>query len=104
MHRPEPAQLKQPRDAFGISAGRLDRHRLQRRLHLPDLHQHRLEAGFAQPLVQPVRQRTGLKADRGDPVRQRPREPNQRLGRAGNLRLRHDLALLAENADRRACQ
>ena len=43
VHRPEPAHPQQSRDAFGIPAVRLDRHRLQRRLHLPRLHQHCLE-------------------------------------------------------------
>ena len=98
------AHLQKPCDAFGIPAIRLDRHRLQRRLHLPRLHQHSLEAGLAQSFVQPLRQRTGFEPDRRDPVRQLAHERNQRIGRASDLRLRHDLPLLAENADRRACK
>ena len=64
----------------------------------------RPEAGVSQPLVQPVGQGTGFEADRGDPVRQLAHERNQRFRCAGDPRLRHDLALLAENADCRACQ
>ena len=104
VHRTEPAHLQQPRNTFRIPAVRLDRHRLQRGLHLPGLHQHGLEAGVGQPLVQPVGQGTGFEADRGDPVRQLAHERNQRFRCAGDPRLRHDLALLAENADCRACQ
>ena len=104
VHRPEPAHLQKPRNALGVTAIRLDRHRLQRRLHLPGLHQHGLEAGVRQPLVQPLRQRAGFEPDRRDPLRQLTHEQDQRLGRAGDLRLRHDLTLLADNANRRACQ
>lgn len=38
----EPAYLQQPRDALGILAIRLDRHRLRRALHLPGLPQRAL--------------------------------------------------------------
>ena len=61
----------------------------------------------AQPHPQAPRglgQGTGFEADRGDPVRQLAHERNQRFRCAGDPRLRHDLALLAENADCRACQ
>ena len=46
----------------------------------------------------------GFKADRAIPCRQFAHERNQRCRCAGDPRLRHDLALLAENADCRACQ
>ena len=71
---------------------------------LVGLHQHGLEAGVGHPLVQPVGQGTGFEPDRRNPVRQLAQELNQRFRFAGDLRLRHDLALLVENANRRACQ
>ena len=104
VRRPEPAHLQKPCDAFGIPAVRLDRHGLQRGLHLPGLHQHGLETGVAQSIMQPMRQRAGFKLDRGDPVRQLAHERNERFGRAGDLRLPQNFALLAENADCGACQ
>ena len=85
VHRPEPAHLQKPGDAFGVPAIRLDRHRLQRRLHLACLHQHGLEAGVGQPLVQPLRQRTGFEPDRCDPVRQLAHGHMVVVGRRGDL-------------------
>ena len=44
-------------------------------------------------------QGTGFEPDRSNPVRQLAQERNQRFRGAGDPRLRHDLALLVENAD-----
>ena len=59
--------MKQARDPFGIPAIGLDRHGLQRPLHLPGFHQHDVKSSLGQPAVQPLRQGTGFQANGGEP-------------------------------------
>jgi hypothetical protein len=77
VHRPEPPHPHQMRDAAGILAVGLDRHRLQRGPHMPRLQQLDRQPGIRHPGEQPLRQRTRLEADpphravlRGEPGNQ----------------------------------
>ena len=54
MDLPEPAHLQKPRDPFGIPPVGLDRHRLERALHLSCFHQNRVEPGFDEVPMEPL--------------------------------------------------
>jgi hypothetical protein len=92
LHRPKPTHAQQLRDATGVLAVGLDRHRRQRRLHMPGFQQHRLEACLAQASVQPLRQRTGLQPDPRHLQAKLAKPANQRLRLTRHLRLAHDPA------------
>lgn len=63
---PEPAEVKQTGDTFGVSPIRLDRHGLQGALHLPGFHQHDTLSGLGQPAMKPLRQGTSREPNSGD--------------------------------------
>src|SRR5437588_8690821 len=63
MYRPKPAEPHQLRDAAGIIAVRLHRHRLERIAHMPRLKQLNRKTRLLQRRKQPLRQRTSLEPD-----------------------------------------
>ena len=99
MDRPEPSEVKQARDTFGITPVRLDRHGLRGAFHLAGFHQDDVQTRMGQSAVQPLRQRTSLEASGGDDAILLSNPAHKRLGLAGDLRLFHDLAMLADHAD-----
>ena len=99
MNRPEPAEVKQARNTFGISPVRLDRHCLQRTLHLTGFHQDDIQTCPAQPTVQPLRQGPSFEADRGNSALLFSGPTHQDFRFTGDLRLIHDLAMLANHAN-----
>ena len=92
MHRPEPAQPHQLRDAARILAIGLHRHRLEGIAHVPRLQQLDRKPGFPHRRIQPLRQRSSLQPDPRQAQAQRPEPADQRLRLAGNLGLANDLA------------
>ena len=97
---PEHAEVKQARNAVRLAAICLDRHRLQRPLHLPCFPQHGFEFSRNQVAMQLLRQRTRPKATgiggailRADPA-------CERFWLADNLSFFLDLPMRADHANR----
>jgi hypothetical protein len=53
-NRPEQTKMKEPCNAHGIPAIRLDRHGLQGTFHLSCFHQDDIQPGICQPTMQPL--------------------------------------------------
>jgi hypothetical protein len=96
MHRAEPAEPHQLRDAAGVVAVGLDRHRLERIAHVARLQQLDRKPGLAQRRIKPLRQRHA-QSELAEPA-------DQGLRLARNLALAHDLAGAINNAHARAFQ
>ena len=90
VHRAEPPQPHQLRDAARVLAVGLHRHRLERVPHVPGLKQLHREPGLAHRRVQPLRQRTRLQADPRHLDAKSAEPGDQRLRLARHLRLAHD--------------
>jgi hypothetical protein len=73
-------------------------------LHLPSFHQDDIQACYTQPTMQPLRQGASLKADGGNSAVLLLGPMHQFFSFACDLRLFHDLAILADHANRSLCQ
>jgi hypothetical protein len=104
VYRTKPAEPDQLRNAAGIIAVGLHRHRLERITYVPRLQQLDRKSNVPQRRVKPLRQRAGLQSDplKPKPNRAEPRDQCSRLAR--NLRLPNNLASRINNAHARAFQ
>ena len=92
------------RDAARVVAVGLDRHRLQRRAHMPRLQQLHRQARPLHRRVKPLRQRPGLQADPRQIKPERGEPADQRFRFAGDLRLSHNLPGAVHDANARCFQ
>ena len=104
VHRPEPAEPHQLRDAARVIAVRLHRHRLERLPHVPCLQQFDRQPRFPRCRIKPLRQRPGFQPDPAQFIAQRPQPADQRFRLAGCLAFPNNLAVAIHNAHTRAFQ
>jgi len=104
MHRPEPTQPHQLRNAAGIVAVRLHRHRFERLAHMPRLQKLNRQPRFPYRRIKPLRQRPRFQPDPAQSVVQRLEPADQRSRIAGHLGLPKNFAGPIHNAYARVFQ